>query len=512
MRPLRHKTIFILILAFLAMLRIAYIAYGPLDLSPDEAHYWEWSRRLALSYYSKGPLVAYVIAATTGIFGNTDIGVRIGAVVFSSLGGYCVYLIGRDFFEDERIGFYAGLAPSITPIFSIGSVFMTPDVLLVFFWAASVVCIKRALDSEKGLYWHLSGALIGTGFLGKYTIALIYPCLILFLIFSRPHRQRLLRKEFYVMGLISLAFASPVIIWNIANEQVTIRHTLGQAHLGNAASGLSAMQGLEFIGSQAALLSPLIFLMLIYGIRGALKGWLRDKGSAHGLIFFLSAPVLVFFTIKAFHGKVQANWALAAYIAAFPAGIWAVFNVYKTLKAGRGWKRRLATTTAFIGVLSGALLSLAMHSPGLIRAVVNNGALRRPPYNRVIGWAELGQKVSAILPLMGEKAFIMSDTYQTTGELAFYVKGNPVAYNIDSGNRRMNQYDLWPGPESLISYNAIYVKLGDSALEPLVQDAFEACEKEVFKYSYDKTWVRDFTIFRCRNFRGIKRPETEKRY
>ena len=36
-----------------------------LDLSPDEAHYWEWSRRLDLSYYSKGPLIAYLIAALT---------------------------------------------------------------------------------------------------------------------------------------------------------------------------------------------------------------------------------------------------------------------------------------------------------------------------------------------------------------------------------------------------------------------------------------------------------------
>ncbi|MEK6531148.1 MAG: glycosyltransferase family 39 protein [Deltaproteobacteria bacterium] len=502
-------------LVFLAIVRIAYVAWGPLDLSPDEAHYWEWSRRMALSYYSKGPLVAYTIAVTTGVLGNTELGVRIGAIVFSSLGCYVIYLLGRDFFEDENIGFYAGLIPNITPIFSIGSIFMTPDVLLVFFWAASALCLKRALSSGSGAYWYAAGALIGAGFLGKYTIALVYPCLILFFLFSKPQRQWLLRKEFYIMGLISLAFASPVIIWNIANEQVTIRHTLGQAHLGNAGvaawpAGLSLIQGLEFIGSQAALLSPLIFLMLIYGIWGALKGWLKEKGASHGLIFFLSAPVIFFFTIKAFHGKVQANWALAAYITAFPAGIWALYNARKTHGAGR--KRGLVTAITFIGVLSGALLSLATHSPGLVKDIIGEAALRKPPYNRVMGWEELGQKVSSIVPLMGEKVFIMSDTYQATGELAFYVKGNPVAYNIDTGNRRMNQYDLWPGPDSLVSYNAVYVKLGDSGIESMVAEAFERCEKEAFKYFRGKVSVKDFTIFRCTDFKGLKRPETEKRY
>ena len=40
--------------------------------------------------------------------------------------------------------------------------------------------------------------------------------------------------------------------------------------------------------------------------------------------------------------------------------------------------------------------------------------------------------------------------------MAFYVKGNPFTYCINLG-RRMNQYDLWPGFENFIGYNAIFV-------------------------------------------------------
>ena len=68
------------VLAVLTGLRLAFLAWGGLDLSPDEAHYWEWSRRLDLSYYSKGPLIAYLIAGLTAVFGTSAFGIRLGAV------------------------------------------------------------------------------------------------------------------------------------------------------------------------------------------------------------------------------------------------------------------------------------------------------------------------------------------------------------------------------------------------------------------------------------------------
>src|ERR1700686_1782999 len=53
-----------------AGLRIAYLAHDcPLDLAPDEAHYWDWSRHLDWSYYSKGPLVALLIRGSCELFG-----------------------------------------------------------------------------------------------------------------------------------------------------------------------------------------------------------------------------------------------------------------------------------------------------------------------------------------------------------------------------------------------------------------------------------------------------------
>ena len=51
---------------------------GPfaVDLFFDEAQYWSWSRDLAFGYFSKPPLLAWLIAAVTHVCGDAEICVR----------------------------------------------------------------------------------------------------------------------------------------------------------------------------------------------------------------------------------------------------------------------------------------------------------------------------------------------------------------------------------------------------------------------------------------------------
>ena len=62
---MRYRFSALLLIAGVTVFHLWYIASGRIDLAPAEAHYWEWSRRLDWSYYSKGPMVAYLIAVTT---------------------------------------------------------------------------------------------------------------------------------------------------------------------------------------------------------------------------------------------------------------------------------------------------------------------------------------------------------------------------------------------------------------------------------------------------------------
>ena len=75
----------------------------PIDLSGDEAQYWDWSRNLDLSYYSKGPLVAYIIRASCEMFGNTMPAVRYPALFFSVATSLVTYLLTKKLFDSEKL-------------------------------------------------------------------------------------------------------------------------------------------------------------------------------------------------------------------------------------------------------------------------------------------------------------------------------------------------------------------------------------------------------------------------
>ncbi|MFQ5464786.1 MAG: ArnT family glycosyltransferase [Thermodesulfobacteriota bacterium] len=506
-----YKRSAIIFIAALAVFRIFYIYLTPFDLSPDEAHYWEWSRRLDWSYYSKGPLVAYVIAFFTKLLGATDLGVRFGSVVFSALASYGIFLAGRMLFDDPRVGFYSAVVANVTPIFAIGSILMTTDVLLVFFWVYTVVCVKKALDDggrftrRGGRWWYAAGLLVGAGFLGKYTMVLLWPCLLLFVFFSPRDRFWLARTEPYVGALASLVVASPVLIWNYANGWVTFRHTMGQTHLADAAFSLAGAA--EFVGSQAGILTPLVFAGVVYGAARAAGAGLRRRESGPLLAFFTSAPVFALFLLKGLHGKVQANWAIAAYVTAFPAAVWAFSEAYR--RAVRPSGRRLLAGLAVAAILMGGVMSFLAYFPWLVERAGVEGVLDGPPFNRVTGWADLGAKVSALKEDMDKsgQTFIISDTYQISSELAFYVEGNPVTYNVPTAARRMNQYDLWPGFEGLKGGSALYVRGGDVELDAAVEEAFDRCEKVLERLYMGSRYLKDFSVFKCYGFKGMRGPE-----
>src|SRR5882724_7747021 len=100
--PWRCRLIAAFLIIGAAILRLIYLANDcPLDLAPDEAHYWDWSRNLDWSYYSKGPLVAWIIRASCSVFGDTMQGVRYPAILFAVGTSIVTYLLTRKLFASE---------------------------------------------------------------------------------------------------------------------------------------------------------------------------------------------------------------------------------------------------------------------------------------------------------------------------------------------------------------------------------------------------------------------------
>ena len=297
------------VLAALTALRLAFLAWGSLDLSPDEAHYWEWSRRLDLSYYSKGPLIAYLIAALTAVFGSTAFAIRLGAVLLSLVGAWAIYRVGRELFGRPEPGALAVIGLQLTPLVWAGSLLTTIDAPFVVAWTLAIWAAHRALNGGGIGAWLGLGLAIGVGSLAKYTMLLFLPGLALYL-WRAPERRpaRLVPGPLLAVLTVGAALV-PVLVWNVRTGWVSARHVASQGRGG----GVTLLHLGEFLGSQLLVLSPIVAAILGWGLWVGVRDGLGRRREPYRFLVAFAAPVLALYVAVALQGKVQANWAAAAY-------------------------------------------------------------------------------------------------------------------------------------------------------------------------------------------------------
>jgi membrane-associated phospholipid phosphatase len=491
------QALYLMVLA-LGLFRIYYILTGPFDLSFDEAQYWEWSRRLDWSYYSKGPLIAYLIYAGTALFGNNVFGVRILAVLFSALSSIVIFLIGSDLY-DERTGLVSALLVQIVPLYSVFGMLLTIDSPFIFFWILSLFLFWKAAGSrpeekaERGMpYWLFLGISVGLGLLAKYTMAFFYLSAFLFMVFHKDARKFFRAGGPYIALVTSLIVFSPVVFWNAAHGWVTLKHTAGQAHLADGLR-ISWKYFFDFLGSQLGVVTPILCVMIFIAL------WRLRKDKAGEFLFWFSFPVIAFFILKSIQGKVQGNWALPAYAAGFVA--FAAYYFHDI---------RLARRSVKVLVISALVLSFTVTVFAYVPSILNL-PLKLDPAKKLQGWKELGAAAGQVQAEMSAAGplFVFSDSYEVSSELAFYMKGHPVTYCVNLG-RRMNQYDLWPGFGGLVGYNAIFVMDGgDRDMPQTLAKSFGGYSKKVVAVHIKRNKIMQFTIFKCYDFKGMKMKSTE---
>src|SRR5262245_57768479 len=96
---------FMLVVAVTVLRLVCLANFCPLDLAPDEAYYWDWSRRLDWSYHSKGPLVAWLIRLSCEALGNTVFAVRLPAVLCGSLLLAGLYVLLVQVHRSDKLAF-----------------------------------------------------------------------------------------------------------------------------------------------------------------------------------------------------------------------------------------------------------------------------------------------------------------------------------------------------------------------------------------------------------------------
>ena len=468
--------------------RVLFVIFTPLSLSPEEAQYWDWSRHLDLSYYSKPPMVAYMNFVTRSLLGNTELAVRITPIVLSFLISLATYFFVKRIFDD-RTAVVSSLLPNLFLGHAINSVLMTTDAPFIFFWALSVIFLFFAVDRNTLPMWLAVGIFSGLAFLSKYPAVFLLPFAVFYILLYR--KSLLLSLKPYVSLLVAFILSIPVILWNIHRDFVSFKHV---SALSSKSGGFKPDYLFNYLGGQALLLSVVFFFFLIIGWFIALKN--KDKRLVFLTIF--SLPVFLFFLVLSIKKEVYANWAGFGY---FTGGI-LVSYVFVRL-----FKRIPLVALSFLP-LPIFLVLVSHHTPLLDK--IGIGRLLPPdrdPLKFLIGWDRLGNRVSE---LYGGSELVFSNEYQIAAELAFYVKGNPRTFVIHSGERR-NQYDLWkPMISSYVGRDAIFVSYNPIP-ENILFSFNRVKSHSVLPVYWRGKKVKEFHIYTLSSFSG-KLKEVIKGY
>ncbi|HET8771014.1 MAG TPA: glycosyltransferase family 39 protein [Gemmatimonadaceae bacterium] len=443
------------------LLRLVLAVLVP--LFPDEAYYWEWSRRLAGGYFDHPPAIALLIAGGTALLGDTALGVRVLPILAGTFAGFWLVRTACHL-AGPRAARYTALIFAVLPLAAGGLVLATPDAPLLAGIAWTLYAVVRALDVENAewsvtAYWLVAGVAIGAAMASKFTGVLVPVAIVIAMLAHAPLRARLAHAGPWLAVAVASLVMVPVLWWNAQHDWVAFVFQLGHG-LGTTARGNWFGRELELIGGQAGLVTPILFVLLLGATWRALFPP-RDDGrdspdpmppsrlggrDARDPVRFTLAVVtafcLLFFMYSATRKSVEANWPAIAWMPA----IMLLGAARRGLRTA--WERRALW-------LAGALTAAA-----LVHVVVPIFPLpaRRDQVSKAHGWDRLAAAVedsrtrwdASPTPAAGPRrtagapSFLATNRYQDAAMLAFHLDDHPTLYSLNLGARH-NQYDLWPG-------------------------------------------------------------------
>jgi 4-amino-4-deoxy-L-arabinose transferase-like glycosyltransferase len=380
---------------------------------------------------------------------------------------------------DGRSGFYVVLLVLVCPpVFAVGS-FMTIDSPMLACWALGLWSAWSAFDAnhrgQRGLgAWAALGVAMGVGFCFKYSLLLLAPGLVVFMVVRGRWIGGLRR---WPLGLavciaVFLVCVSPVIIWNAQHDWPTLRHTMGHMAVRggdttpDGPEPYDPMWTLELIGGQIGIVGPPLVLLI------AVAAWRRWTGrhdepavwTRQLFLLVIGLVTLAFFLAMTHRTDIEANWPMPAYLSLLVvvAGVlpteiacyrrrvahWRARPEEDRPKAG--FFRRKPETPAqifwhwslawgLVAAVAVAFAPLARHLPGVPQG----------PFERAVGHRDRAQQVQRVIDQVtratGKTPIVINEHYMRASLLAFYLPARPRVYCAQRYlGSRANAYDYFP--------------------------------------------------------------------
>ncbi len=328
------------LLALSTALRIALAASLP--LTPDEAYYRLWSFEPAFGYADHPPMVAWLMAVSRPVFGDSPLALRLPFILLYLPLTAAVFETAQTLFNSQVIARRAALWLNASLLLSFGSIFATPDGPSTVLWALTVLAIAKLAvlgfndHPETCIWWMVIGELAGLGVLAKYTNLFLGAGLLVWLLVTPAGRRWLKTPWPYIGGALALIMVAPNLYWNATHDWLTLHKQFGRA----VAHAFVPRYLGELLVTQGVLINPAIAGLAALAVVHLSR--FPQMRSGVSLIACLAAPALLYALFHALHDRVQGNWL---------SPLFPLFTLLAAVAATTGrspWLRRLVWPLAII--------------------------------------------------------------------------------------------------------------------------------------------------------------------
>ena len=450
------KQLILVLFLLLVAARLAIAAL--LDLSAEEAYYWQCGQRPVLGYVGRPPLTAMLVRLGTELLGDTALGVRLPFLLIGSAIPFVIFHLARPLVGSRDAWLAAGITlalPFTTPL----GVFAIPDGPLLLWTSLFVLGLERATRTGRFGGWLLAGLSGALGLLTHCRFLLVLAAAFLYLV-ATPNGRRQWGRPGVWSGLSILAPGLLLELYIILRSQFyPVRYQAGRHSTTLDVEAVAA-----YLGEQALVVSPLLLLALCTALVGL---WQRARrGDDRAALFYIFAgSVLGFFLLASpfeDSGMMTAHWPLPGYL---PLLVFLPEVLRRLLGSRPGLIRRsVVVLVPGIGTLI-VLLSVLEWTTGWIQM----GSLRRP----FMGWSVAAEQVRRYqneFSLGSDgKLLVVADNYKLGSSLEFRLYSRASVYILDHGRSRRHgrapQFRLWN-----IDEVALRNRAGEDALVVMQED------------------------------------------
>jgi 4-amino-4-deoxy-L-arabinose transferase-like glycosyltransferase len=397
----------VLAVAAVTLLRLGWLATNEPNLYADEAQYWVWAQDLRLGYYTKPPLIAWLIAGTTALCGEGEGCIRLASPLLHAATALLLGAAAARLF-DRRIGFWTALTYATLPAVSVSSTIASTDAPLLTAWAAALYALVRLGEQPALRWWALVGLAVGVGLLAKYAMAGFVLSLALWLALDRTARAMLRGPGPWIAGALALAMLAPNLVWNLANQFATVRHVGENANLAHGVAFNPISAG-AFLGAQFGVFGPILFALLLWVLTRPAT-W-RDPRLRMLALFVV--PLGAIMLTQSFLSRANANWA---------APIYAAGTILVVAWAAAQARTGLIRVSVALHVVAAVLLFAV---PPALSAAGIELPRRADPWMRQRGWDVLGQAVARAAAPHRDARFLFEQR-RDMASLIYYVRPHPL--------------------------------------------------------------------------------------